>query len=935
MVNPPPADPDSPRQPHLFAKGNQVEVSSDEEGFRGAWYSATIVESPPKSTSKKRKKPLVQYKTLLAEDGSSPLTEYVDPAFIRPLPPQEKEEDAHSGFELNEVVDAGYRDGWWTGVVRKVVEKSKYRVYFDNPPDVIEFDRKDLRRHWDWIDGKWVRPEKQQSTGSIFSSGTAVEVNIDKENVRDVWFPAIVIKELGESSFLVKYQSSRNDDESGTEKVVVDSLHIRPTPPRYADRNYELLEKVDTTYNFGWRSGVITKVLTGRRYKVFFKNANEDKELTHADIRPNVEWIDGKWISKSREVVIASNDEEQIGTAQHGTQNPELAGELGNSFVIKDNTEDKTPLTNKSKKCVEQPTPSDENNTLLSSKKKIKLETSNGNMLRLRFSKKLNEENNVETPLSVKGDQLKDVPNETSCKEGTPRTGGAGTRFTKKTVIDDEPCAKNESPLTETQTQTASNDCLFCQHHRSNWKTKRQKVSSVDSKTNSLVKRNVRARKSPSEGSQTAGKEGVTDTTEEVHEGEIKTKEVEAPIVIGLSAKPTKTLQAENSVKNPNEDSKPMGDQKDDINDSVENEDVELKDLKVGVSNSRRKRGRPRKSVLTSPKAFNAGKEQNWAGGLADEKPLEGCISDEAKLSKHKGVEPAASQDSLRGRMIDVSMTEHNTKDVNFSIAGISDMEDDDQPLSTWIGGIHSSGDEEQRLSSARLVNGWNEEKEELIDVPVESLAMDARGRTPLADDRSLPFVKKSPVWRTIESMDVFQIVPQKPHFQPLAGENKEEFREGSAIGIMVTFSSMFEKISMLQFDDPKNTFDSISESLNDLEKHGFDVTLLRNRLSGLLSLKEQAQRLGEKENAEMKIREKEKEITKCDEEIEEIRKETTELEKKITELKERETALKLEKEAGERMVASLKLDQDVLKERIQNTVCDFEKIAAAPWKVL
>ncbi|OMO82169.1 hypothetical protein COLO4_23189 [Corchorus olitorius] len=161
MVNPPPPDPDSPKQPHLFAKGNQVEVSSDEEGFRGAWYSATIVESPPKSTSKKRKKPLVQYKTLLAEDGSSPLTEYVDPAFIRPLPPQEKEEDARSGFELNEVVDAGYRDGWWTGVVRKVVEKSKYRVYFDNPPDVIEFDRKDLRLHWDWIDGKWVRPEKQ------------------------------------------------------------------------------------------------------------------------------------------------------------------------------------------------------------------------------------------------------------------------------------------------------------------------------------------------------------------------------------------------------------------------------------------------------------------------------------------------------------------------------------------------------------------------------------------------------------------------------------------------------------------------------------------------------------------------------------------------------------------------------------------------------
>ena len=158
MVNPPP-DPDPLHQQSL-AKGTPVEVSSDEEGFRGAWYLATILESLPRSTSKKRKKALVQYRTLLAEDGSSVLTEYVDPAFIRPLPPNE-EVDVQSGFEVNDVVDARYRDGWWTGVVRKVLEKSKYRVYFDNPPDVIEFDRKDLRVHWNRIDGKWVRPEKQ------------------------------------------------------------------------------------------------------------------------------------------------------------------------------------------------------------------------------------------------------------------------------------------------------------------------------------------------------------------------------------------------------------------------------------------------------------------------------------------------------------------------------------------------------------------------------------------------------------------------------------------------------------------------------------------------------------------------------------------------------------------------------------------------------
>ncbi|XWS31859.1 hypothetical protein CRYUN_Cryun23aG0111900 [Craigia yunnanensis] len=921
MVNPAP-DTD-PLQQQSFVKGTPVEVSSDEEGFRGAWYLATILESPTKSTSKKRKKAFVQYMTLLADDGSSPLTEYVDPAFIRPLLPNE--EDVQSGFEVNDVVDASYRDGWWTGVVRKVLEKLKYRVYFDNPPDVIEFDRKDLRFHWNWIDGKWVRPEKLQSTGSIFSSGTAVEVNIDKENLRDVWFPAIVIKENGENTFLVKFQSSRNDDESGTVKVVVDSLHIRPTPPRYADRNYELLERVDTKYNFGWRSGVITKVLTGSRYNVFFKHGNEDKELSHSDIRPNVEWIDGKWFSKSKEVLIASDAQEQIGNALPGTHNSEVAGELESSLSTKDNTEDKAPSTKISENVMEQPTSTDENNALLSNKK-VRLETSNGNNSCPRPLKKLTEGNAVETPLSITGDQLKDMPNETSCKEGTPRTGGTGTRFTKKIAIGDQPCAKSESPLTGATTQTASNDCLFCQHHRSNWTTKGQKVGSVDSKTNNLVKRNVKTRKSPSKGPLvlTAGKEGTTGIAEEINEGEVKTKEVEMSIILGLTAKFTKTLQAENSFQIPNEESlKLMGDQKNNVNDSVRNENMEIKEHKVGASNQKRKRGRPRKSVVTSPKAFDTGKEQNGAGGITDEKAVKDCMSDGADLSKHKGVELAASQDAFRGRTSD----DNKTKEVHLAITGISNMADEDQPLSTWIGGIHSSGDEESRFCSGRLVNRWNEEREGLIDVPVESLAIDARGRRPLDDDRSLPFVKKSPVWRTIESMDVFQSVPQKPHFQPLA-ESREEFREGSAIGIMVTFASLFEKISMLHFDDPRNTFDSILESLGALENHGFDVTLLRHRLNELLSIKEgQGRHLGERKNAERDIIENTKEIIKFDEEMEEI-------EKKITQLQERHTVIKSEKETKNLKIGSLKSHVDVLNELILNATRDFKKMVNAPWKL-
>lgn len=49
------------------------------------------------------------------------------------------------------------------------------------------------------------------------------------------------------------------------------------------------------------------------------------------------------------------------------------------------------------------------------------------------------------------------------------------------------------------------------------------------------------------------------------------------------------------------------------------------------------------------------------------------------------------TSEDFTGRIND----DQKTKEVHLATAGISDMNEDDQPLSTWIGGIHSSGDEE------------------------------------------------------------------------------------------------------------------------------------------------------------------------------------------------------------------------------------------------
>ncbi|KAI3697643.1 hypothetical protein L6452_30738 [Arctium lappa] len=176
-----------------LTKGSVVEVSSDDAGFHGAWYVATILDvvelhqskskgSKHKSKTRKKIGYNVKYDSLFQEDNlSEHLTEIVDPSFIRPLPPRyprrnnvnnevaEVEAAAEDGgggddFELFDVVDADHLDGWWIGVVTKVIidgEIRKYVVSFECPFEEVEFERSQLRLHVDWIDGRWQVPPKK------------------------------------------------------------------------------------------------------------------------------------------------------------------------------------------------------------------------------------------------------------------------------------------------------------------------------------------------------------------------------------------------------------------------------------------------------------------------------------------------------------------------------------------------------------------------------------------------------------------------------------------------------------------------------------------------------------------------------------------------------------------------------------------------------
>ncbi|KAM0960813.1 hypothetical protein ACFX2C_025806 [Malus domestica] len=809
------------QQLQLFGVGSEVEVRTDEEGFKGALFRATIITSPTNSASKKRKRALVEYKNLVTEDGSKQLKEYVDSEHLRPTPPQL----ADRNFEQGDVVDADYRDGWWTGVVGKVVENnSKYSVVFDNPPDLIEFQKDRLRLHQDWVNGEWVRPNKQ-----------------------------------------------------------------------------EVLAASDTP-----------------------------QELEH------------------------------LLPAQKDSNNLEVATKLENLSAAEENPES----TNSGKNLMEQP-------SYPRSVKDKKMLARNGSATDSRPVKKLKDDKAAEPILSITARQLRKTPDNKEMPQELPQlsTGVRGTRRTRKPVVRHQ-FIKTESLL-----------------GKNNVKTKQENDGEVNSQWIHPVASKGRRTKSqtgsrliPEAGyvcalpSQKREKEKDKEACASVslagqnvqNEGNIKETEVPQTIwsttkgkEVTLAEKPAQLpdqeLQVKDQKKSANDPAKPaqlpdqelqVKDQKKSANDPANEKsmvmsaelgsdsilanllrslvtfpDMEFKQQQAGGSNHKRKRGRPRKLAVVRSRASDGVKGQNMSGNVADKNDKNDQTPEEAALHVLRGMDSTAAKDASKRKTADFP---GRCKIKEAAPIASDNPDDDDKPLSMWFGGMQLSAYVgESRPSPDANVN-QHSDRQEPVEVASESPAVDAISGSGPYEEQGLPFVKSSPVWKTIETLEVFRLFPQNPHFRPLV-ECKEEYREGSAIGNMITFSSLADKISRLQFDDHQSVFDSILESLVDLENYGFNVTILRRRVNDLLSVKDKQGRFQvESKDAEQKIMEHSREKNKLVEEADYIA-------KKIIELQDKHASIKSEVEAKEHVIARLRMSFDAMNEGIQSARSDFEKLALAP----
>lgn len=135
----------------MFSSGTIVEVSSDEEGFKGSWFAAKVIEPIGED------KYLVEYRDLREDDGIEPLKEETDFLHIRPPPPSEEDID----FTVGDKVDAFYNDGWWAGDVIESMQDGRVGIFFRQSGEKMRFGRQGLRLHKDWINGTWQLPLKR------------------------------------------------------------------------------------------------------------------------------------------------------------------------------------------------------------------------------------------------------------------------------------------------------------------------------------------------------------------------------------------------------------------------------------------------------------------------------------------------------------------------------------------------------------------------------------------------------------------------------------------------------------------------------------------------------------------------------------------------------------------------------------------------------
>lgn len=196
----------------------------------------------------------------------------------------------------------------------------------------------------------------------------------------------------------------------------------------------------------------------------------------------------------------------------------------------------------------------------------------------------------------------------------------------------------------------------------------------------------------------------------------------------------------------------------------------------------------------------------------------------------------------------------------------------------------------------------------------------------------ALPFQKRSTMWKIVESMEAFHSIPQQPHFRALS-QYLLEFREGMAIGLMLSFSNIVNDIRKLRITDSQDIIERKLEALTALESNGFDVQVVRSHLEKLLVIQSNARQSAAKQAfLEGEVLGRETEMHQLNQAISEHDEIILKLEEYLRPSQEIRASMLLEKSGKESDVLQLKRDLEATGESYYAAEMHFNATKNVPW---
>ncbi|WZY70331.1 hypothetical protein YC2023_002571 [Brassica napus] len=152
-------------------KGDEIEVSSHEEGLKGSWFRAILETSVPVFGN------IRLHVSFLSDDGSN-TRKITYRRYIRPVPPENLFTEVD--FKEGCVVEASQRGGWWT--VNDTDDDDEVDVWVPSVIVKVMGDKKSFIvkpfKHISWDDGETPKPNRTVGLSSIRL--TPVHVSVER-----------------------------------------------------------------------------------------------------------------------------------------------------------------------------------------------------------------------------------------------------------------------------------------------------------------------------------------------------------------------------------------------------------------------------------------------------------------------------------------------------------------------------------------------------------------------------------------------------------------------------------------------------------------------------------------------------------------------------------------------------------------------------------